>query len=29
VATTSVLFLDVSTTDLMPIKKEKVDDGMP
>ena len=29
VATTSVLFLDVSTTDLMLIKKEKVDDGMP
>jgi hypothetical protein len=24
-----VLFLDVSTTDLMLIKKEKVDDGMP
>ena len=29
VATTSVLFLDVSTTDLMPIKQEKNDDGMP
>ena len=29
VATTSVLFLDVSTTDLMPIKQEKIDDGMP
>ena len=29
VATTSVLFLDVSTTDLMPIKEEKTDDGMP
>ena len=29
VATTSVLFLDVSTTDLMPVKQEKIDDGMP
>ena len=29
VATTSVLFLDVSMTDLMPIKEEKTDDGMP
>jgi preprotein translocase subunit SecF len=29
VATTSVLFLDVSTTDLMPIKQEKIDDGRP
>jgi hypothetical protein len=29
VATTSVLFLDVSTTDLTPIKQEKIDDGMP
>ena len=29
VATTSVLFLDVSTTDLSPIKQEKIDDGMP
>jgi len=29
VATTSVLFLDVSTTDLMPEKQEKIDDGMP
>jgi len=29
VATTSVLFLDVSTTDLMPVKKETIDDGMP
>ena len=29
VATTSVLFLDVSTADLMPIKQEKIDDGMP
>ena len=29
VATTSVLFLDVSTTDLMPMKQEKIDDGMP
>ena len=30
VATTSVLFLDVSTSDLMPtIKQEKIDDGMP
>ena len=29
VATTSVLFLDVSTTDLMPVKKETNDDGMP
>ena len=29
VATTSVLFLDVSTTDLMPIKQEKIDDRMP
>jgi len=29
VATTSVLFLGVSTTDLMPIKQEKIDDGMP
>ena len=29
VATTSVLFLDVSTTDLIPIKQEKIDDGMP
>jgi len=29
VATTTVLFLNVSTTDLMPIKKEKIDDGMP
>ena len=29
VATTSVLFLDVSTKDLMPIQQEKIDDGMP
>ena len=29
VATTSVLFLDVSTTDLMPVKQEKIDDDMP
>ena len=29
VASTSVLFLDVSTTDLMPVKQEKIDDGMP
>ena len=29
VATTSVLFLDVSTTDLIPVKKETIDDGMP
>jgi preprotein translocase subunit SecF len=29
VATTSVLFLGVSTTDLMPIQQEKIDDGMP
>ena len=29
VATTSVLFLGVSTSDLMPIQQEKIDDGMP
>ena len=29
VATTSVLFLDISTKDLMPIQQEKIDDGMP
>ena len=29
VASTSVFYLDISTTDLMPSKREEVDDGMP
>ena len=29
VASTSVFYLDISTTDLLPSKREEVDDGMP
>ena len=29
VASTSVCYLDISTTDLLPSKREEVDDGMP
>ena len=29
VASTSIFFLDISTTDLIPVKREEVDDGMP
>jgi len=29
VATTSVFLLDVSTNDLLQVKKEQIDDGMP
>ena len=29
VASTSIFYLDISTTDLIPVKREEVDDGMP
>jgi preprotein translocase subunit SecF len=29
VASTSIFYLDISTTDLIPEKREEVDDGMP
>ena len=29
VASTSIFYLDISTTDLIPVKQEEVDDGMP
>lgn len=29
VASTSIFYLDISTTDLLPSKREEVDDGMP
>ena len=29
VASTSIFYLDISTTDLSPVKREEVDDGMP
>ena len=29
VATTSIFYMDISTTDLIPVKREEVDDGMP
>ncbi len=29
VATTSIFLLDVSTSDLLQVKKEQIDDGMP
>jgi len=29
VASTSVFYLDISTTDLLPSKREEADDGMP
>jgi len=29
VASTSIFYMDISTTDLIPVKREEVDDGMP
>ena len=29
VASTSIFYLDISTTDLIPVKRQEVDDGMP
>ena len=29
VASSSIFYLDISTTDLIPVKREEVDDGMP
>jgi len=29
VASTSIFYLDISTSDLIPVKREEVDDGMP
>ena len=29
VASTSIFYLDISSTDLIPVKREEVDDGMP